>query len=70
MSKNVHYDPVMRQRAIAQKRFLVTIEVYGGHLKDDSVCVQAGVELAEAKKLAKLAVRLLNGKPKQKVNQP
>ncbi len=59
MIKNARYEKKMIDRAIAEKKWLVTVAVYGKHLKDDSVCVQAGVDLKEAKKLARLAVRLL-----------
>ena len=59
VSKNVRYEKKMRDRAIAEKKWLVTVSLDGRHLKDDSCCVQALVELKKAKELARIAVGLL-----------
>ena len=60
MSKNVRYEKAMRERAKVEKKWLVTLEVNGRHLKDDSVCIQRSVNLAKAKELSQLALELLN----------
>ncbi|HEX5315338.1 MAG TPA: hypothetical protein VFX22_01710, partial [Candidatus Kapabacteria bacterium] len=58
----VRYEKKMRERAILDKKWLVTVSVYGKHLRDDSCTVQASVDLATAKRLTKIALGLLKGK--------
>jgi hypothetical protein len=66
-SSRVRYKKKMRDRAILDRKFLVTVSVNGKHLRDDSCTVQALVDLAEAKRLTKVAVALLK-KPEEKAD--
>ena len=55
----VRYQQKMRDRAVREKKWLVTVSVSGKHLKDDSVTVQALVDLPKAKELHDIALGLL-----------
>lgn len=59
MSATVRYSKEMRDRAIREGKFLVTMQVTGKHMKDDAVCVQLVVDTARAKELSDYALGLL-----------
>jgi hypothetical protein len=58
---NVRYEKKMRDRAKREKKFLVTVAVDGREVRDDSCTVQVLADLKLAKRMANLAVELLNG---------
>jgi hypothetical protein len=59
MTRAVHYETAMRERAKREKKFLVTINVDGREAGDDSCTVQRLADLDTAQHLTKLAVELL-----------
>lgn len=60
--RGVRYRNKLRDYAKKHKRFLVTIDVYGKHIGDDSCCVQTSVGLAEAKSLTAQVFALLESR--------
>ena len=58
MSKRVSYEKDLLETAKKHNKFLVTMAVYGGHLKDDSICVQVAVPLKTARRMCGQAWKL------------
>jgi len=57
---NVRYEKVHREKAVREKKFLVTIAVNGRHIGDDSMLVQGVADLEFAKLVTKLGLEFLN----------
>jgi hypothetical protein len=57
---NVRYEKPMRERAKREKKFLVTVAVDGRQAGDDSCTVQRVADLQLARRIANLALELLN----------
>jgi hypothetical protein len=60
MSHLVRYEKPMRERAKAERKFLVTVAIDGRPAGDDSCTVQCLADLPTAKRIAAIAVQLLN----------
>ena len=60
MSKMVRYEKSMRERAVRERKYLITVSVDGHHLKDGSVTVQGPADLKTAKRFHALALELFN----------
>jgi hypothetical protein len=56
---NVRYEKDQRERAIREKKFLVTIAVNGKHIGDDSMCIQGLADLEFAKRLSNIGLEFL-----------
>lgn len=65
MSQNVRYEKQHREKAKREKKWLVTVEVNGKHLRDDSMCVQGCVDLEFAKRVRDFGLEMFR-KPKNK----
>ena len=59
---NVRYEKAMRQRAIDEKKFLVTIDVNGRPIKDDSCCIQRVADVSMAKEIYNFALKICGAK--------
>jgi hypothetical protein len=67
MQSNVSYSRDLRERAKRGQKFLVTISVSGRFAKDQSIEVQRVAELPIARRVANLAIEILNAERGEKV---